>query len=83
VANIGSRIPIEQTIGRILRLPNAKLKKNSELNESYVFSSRQKFGDAVKELIKGLENYGYSIKDTKKLVCKENYCPILLLMRLQ
>lgn len=36
VANIGSRIAVEQTMGRILRLPHAVEKKNLELNYSFV-----------------------------------------------
>jgi len=70
VANIGSKISVEQTIGRILRLPNNKLKKHPELNESYVFTSHQRFREAAAQLVKGLENYGYSIKDIKEFKSK-------------
>ena len=68
VANIGSRISVEQTIGRILRLPNAKNKKNEELNVSYVFTSSVNFSNAAQEVEKGLVANGYSRKDIKHLI---------------
>ncbi|MGI8419809.1 MAG: DEAD/DEAH box helicase [Candidatus Levyibacteriota bacterium] len=37
VANIGSTVAVEQTIGRIMRLPKAVEKKNADLNYSYVY----------------------------------------------
>jgi superfamily II DNA or RNA helicase len=60
VANIGSRIAVEQIIGRIMRLPYAKKRKIEELNNSYVFASARNFNEAAKEIIDGLENNGYS-----------------------
>lgn len=63
VANIGSRISVEQIIGRIMRLPNAKEKKNKDLNYSYVFASAKNFKEAAKAIIKGIEEHGYSKED--------------------
>ena len=65
VANIGSTIAVEQTIGRILRLPKATDKEATELNCSYVFTSSESFSKASSAVIKGLENNGYSKDDLK------------------
>ncbi|MFA5303211.1 MAG: DEAD/DEAH box helicase family protein [Candidatus Nanoarchaeia archaeon] len=63
VANLGSRVSVEQIIGRILRLPNVKEKKQEDLNRSYVFSSSKNFNEAADEVIKGLINNGYQKED--------------------
>ena len=67
VANIGARVSVEQTIGRIIRLPHTKEKKNNELNVSYVFTSSTNFSNAAKEVEKGLLANGYSSTDFKRL----------------
>ena len=67
VANIGARVSVEQIIGRILRLPYVKEKKNEELNNSFVYTSSRNFGEAAKNLEKGLLANGYSKKDIKEL----------------
>lgn len=75
VANIESRISVEQTIGRIIRLPNTKEKKQQELNVSYVYTSSRNFKEAASSLEKGLLANGYSKKDFKELtktIEKEN-----------
>jgi superfamily II DNA or RNA helicase len=60
VANIGSRVAVEQIIGRIMRLPFAKRKADEDLNRSYVFASARNFNEAANEIINGLESHGYS-----------------------
>lgn len=66
VANIGSTIAVEQTMGRILRLPKATEKKNLELNNSYVYTSSESFSKAGSAVIKGLEENGYTRADLKE-----------------
>ncbi len=72
VANIGSKIAVEQIIGRIMRMPFAKRKEIEDLNRSYVFASARNFNEAVSQIISGLETNGYSkfdvvsTTDTKK-----------------
>ncbi|CAN5354309.1 hypothetical protein BH10PAT1_BH10PAT1_4950 [soil metagenome] len=66
VANIGSKIAVEQTMGRILRLPDAKEKKNLELNYSFVFTSSESFSKASSSVINGLEANGYSRADLRE-----------------
>lgn len=63
VANIGSKIAVEQIIGRIMRMPFAKKKANEYLNRSYVFASAKNFNEAVTQIITGLENNGFSKYD--------------------
>lgn len=64
------RISVEQTIGRILRLPNTKEKKQQELNVSYVYTSSRNFKEAASSLEKGLLANGYTKKDLKELTKK-------------
>jgi type III restriction enzyme len=63
VANIGAKVAVEQIIGRIMRLPNVKKKKQEDLNYSYVFASARNFKEAANQIIKGLEDNGYSKSD--------------------
>lgn len=63
VANIGSKIAVEQIIGRIIRLPYAKKKANEDFNRSYVFASARNFNEAASQIISGLETNGYSKAD--------------------
>lgn len=63
VANIGSKVAVEQIIGRIVRLPNVEEKEEEDLNYSYVFASARNFNEAANQIIKGLESNGYSKSD--------------------
>ncbi|MDD3607737.1 MAG: DEAD/DEAH box helicase family protein [Candidatus Moranbacteria bacterium] len=63
VANLGSKIAVEQIIGRIIRLPYAKRKANEDFNRSYVFASARNFNEAASQIISGLETNGYSRSD--------------------
>lgn len=60
VANVGAKIAVEQIIGRIIRMPYAKRKKNEVLNRSYIFASSKNFNEAASNIILGLERNGYS-----------------------
>lgn len=66
VANIGSRLAVEQTMGRILRLPQATEKKNLDLNYSFVYTSSESFSKASSAVIQGLEANGYSRSDLRE-----------------
>jgi len=66
VSNIGSKIAVEQTMGRILRLPNAKDKKNLDLNYSFIYTSSENFNKASSAIINGLEANGYSRSDLRE-----------------
>lgn len=63
VANVGAKIAVEQIIGRIIRMPYAKRKKNEALNRSYIFASAKNFNEAASNIILGLERNGYNKLD--------------------
>ncbi len=73
VANLGAKIAVEQIIGRVIRMPNAKRKTDEALNRSYVFASAPNFNDAANKVIKGLEDNGYSKADFVGATDAENY----------
>lgn len=66
VSNIGSKIAVEQTMGRIMRLPNAIDKKNLDLNYSFIYTSSENFNKASGAVITGLEANGYSRADLRE-----------------
>ncbi|MDD5739068.1 MAG: DEAD/DEAH box helicase family protein [Candidatus Pacebacteria bacterium] len=59
VSNLGARLSVEQTIGRIMRLPNAEEKADPALNSAYIFASTQNFSQTSDMVIKGLQENGY------------------------
>jgi hypothetical protein len=63
VANLGAKVAVEQIIGRVIRMPNARRKTDENLNKSYVFASAANFNEAAGKVIKGLEANGYSKSD--------------------
>ncbi len=63
VANLGAKIAVEQIIGRVIRMPNAKRKIDEELNRSYVFASAPNFSVAAKQVTDGLKDNGYTADD--------------------
>ena len=65
LANKTSRIDVEQIVGRVLRLPYTTKHADEFLNLSYVFTSSNNFRETVESVIKGLNNAGFSAKDTR------------------
>lgn len=59
VAEIGTTRAVEQILGRVLRLPQAKWKKRAELNCAYVFAASQRFIAAATALKDALINNGF------------------------
>lgn len=59
VSNLGARLSVEQTIGRIMRLPKAQEKSDPALNSAYIFASTKNFNQASEMVIKGLQENGY------------------------
>ena len=72
LANKTSRIDVEQIVGRVLRLPYATKHKSEFLNLSYVFTSSNNFRETVESVITGLNNAGFSSKDTRIADSDEN-----------
>jgi len=59
VSNLGARLSVEQTIGRIMRLPNAEEKSDLALNSAYIFAATRNFNQTSEMVIKGLQENGY------------------------
>jgi len=59
VSQLGARLSVEQTIGRVMRLPNAKEKADQALNSAYIFAATQNFSQTSEIVIKGLQENGY------------------------
>ncbi len=59
VSHLGAQLAVEQTIGRIMRLPNAEEKADSALNSAYIFAATQNFSQTSEIVIKGLQENGY------------------------
>lgn len=59
VSNLGARLSVEQTIGRIMRLPYAKEKPEPALNSAYIFAATKNFNQASQIVIDGLHSNGY------------------------
>jgi type III restriction enzyme len=68
VANLSAKISVEQIIGRIMRLPNAKQKKNEELNRAFVYTSSTNFEEAAKSLRAGLIQNGYTEEEAANAI---------------
>lgn len=59
VAEQKSSRAVEQILGRVLRLPGAKRKRNEELNRAYAFATTTSFQNAANSLRDGLINNGF------------------------
>ncbi len=71
VSNLGSKIAVEQIIGRIMRMPYAQRRKDDNLNKSYVFASARNFQEAADQIVNGLEENGYSKNDIVNISDKD------------
>jgi superfamily II DNA or RNA helicase len=76
VANLGAKIAVEQVIGRVIRMPQARRKAQEELNRSYIFASARNFNEAANEVISGLEDNGFSREDVVKAGSKTDKDPL-------
>ena len=63
LANRSSSIDVEQILGRILRRPYTKQFQDSMLNMSYVFTASENFRQTLLNIVKGLNNAGFSEHD--------------------
>lgn len=66
LANRTSRISVEQILGRVLRLPYTARNPDNLLNLSYVFTSSRDFSDTLDEIIRSLNNAGFSRRDYRQ-----------------
>lgn len=63
LANKGSAVDVEQILGRVLRQPSVKQHNEQLLNLSYVFTSSGKFLQTLDNIVKGLNQAGFSNLD--------------------
>jgi len=71
VAEQKSATAVEQILGRILRLPNAKWKKRPDLNRAYAFATTTSFQTAATNLRDGLVANGFEKIEAQALVQAE------------
>lgn len=63
-----SATAIEQIVGRVLRLPNQKLKQHPDLNCAYVFSLSPEIQTVLAELQNALENNGFTKAEAERII---------------
>ncbi|HEY3778594.1 MAG TPA: DEAD/DEAH box helicase family protein [Rhizomicrobium sp.] len=68
VAEQAGQRAVEQLIGRVLRLPNAKRKSHEELNRAYVFARTTSFQKAAQTLRDGLISNGFERIEAEALI---------------
>lgn len=68
VAEQGGQRAVEQLIGRVLRLPNAKWKQGKALNRAYAFSRTTSFQKAAQTLRDGLVSNGFERIEAEALI---------------
>lgn len=59
VSNLGAAVSVEQTIGRIMRLPYVREHGCKELNQAYIFASTDNFTQTAEKVIDALKQNGY------------------------
>lgn len=67
-ANIGNAQDVEQLLGRVLRMPYARERKDKELNKAYAHVTSARFGDAARSLADALVDMGFEPDEAKLAV---------------
>lgn len=68
VAEIGTARAVEQILGRILRMPNARRKHEPELNCAYAFAASTRFIEAANALEEAMVENGFQRLEAQDLV---------------
>ena len=68
IAEQQSARAVEQLLGRVLRLPNAKKKLRQELNEAYAFAATLSFKETAEALVEGLVENGFEEFEAKAAI---------------
>lgn len=71
VADIGSARDVEQLLGRVFRLPNAKSKQHEKLNWAYAAVSSQRFMNTLKSLAEALVENGFERIEAHSFIAQE------------
>lgn len=67
LADKSSSVDVEQILGRVLRQPYVQKHKATQLNVSYVLTASAKFNETLQNIVKGLQQSGFSEKDYRKI----------------
>src|SRR5690625_2226009 len=67
LANKSSAVDVEQILGRVLRQPYVRKHTAYQLNLSYVLTASAKFNDTLQNIVKGLQESGFSERDYRKV----------------
>src|SRR5699024_3908708 len=67
LANKSSAVDVEQILGRVLRQPYVHKHSAYQLNLSYVLTASAKFNETLQNIVKGLQESGFSEKDYRKV----------------
>lgn len=74
LANKTSKVDVEQIVGRILRQPYAREHKAPLLNSSFVLTCSADFHSTLENIVRGLNNAGFSKKDFRVGTLKLTEC---------
>ena len=69
VAEMRSSTAVEQILGRVMRLPKAKRKKQKSLNSAYAFVASRNFYKTASALADGLVQNGFDKQAAADLIC--------------
>ena len=70
VATVNSKKDVEQILGRVLRMPYAKKRKDADLNRAYAHVSRASWPNAVKQLHDRLVDMGFEDSEADAFIEK-------------
>jgi len=71
VAEMYSQTAVEQILGRVLRLPQAKSKQRPELNKAYTFAASANFAETAKSLSDALVQNGFEKQEVQDLIVRQ------------
>jgi len=70
VASVNSKKDVEQILGRVLRMPCAKRRRDADLNRAYAHVSRASWPNAVKQLHDRLVDMGFEDGEADRFIEK-------------
>jgi type III restriction enzyme len=68
VAELHASTAVEQILGRVLRMPNAKRKQNAQLNRAYAFATSANFQQTAEALKDALIDSGFNKQEVNDLI---------------
>jgi type III restriction enzyme len=68
LANVKSNTAVEQLLGRVMRMPYAKLRKASALNKAYAYVISRTFGESAAAIVDKLKSKGFDDEEAKSAI---------------